>query len=96
MKTGRSRRGNASQIGSSSGVVDFQAAAIWLADVQPKALGDLADADGAGLDVGLELLDGLLAPSRTDVTKVDAGQHAEAVLVGAGVDGLERARQAFA
>ena len=48
------------------GVVDLQARAVGLLDVQAEALGDLADADRAGGDVGLELLHGALGPARSD------------------------------
>ena len=51
------------------GVVDLQARAVGLLDVQAEGLGDLADADRAGGDVGLELLDGPLGPARADLRK---------------------------
>ena len=75
-------------------VVHLEPAAIGLARGEAEALRDLTDADRAGLDVGFELLHSLRAPCRTDVAEVDAGQHAEPILVRAGVDRLQRARQA--
>ena len=77
-------------------IVDLEPGAVGLSHGEAEALADLADADGAGLDVGFELLHGLLAPSRTDVAKVDAGEHAKAFLVRAGVDRLKRAGQTLA
>ena len=72
------------------GVVDLQARAVRLLDAQAERLGDLADADRAGGDVGLELLHGALGPARPDLAEVDAAQDAEAILVRAGGDGVER------
>ena len=62
------------------GIVELEARAVRLLDRQAEALRDLADADRARGDVGLELRDRLLRPARSDVLEVDAGQHAHAVL----------------
>ena len=96
MKTGRSRRGNASQIGSSSGSSTFRRLPSGLRILRPKLLADLADADGAGLDVGFELLHRLLAPAGTDVAEVDTCQNAKAILVRTRANRLQRPGQAFA
>ena len=64
--------------------------------LQAELLADLADADRAGLDVGFELLGRALAPARADVAEVDAGEHAEAILVRAGVERRQRAGQPLA
>ena len=45
------------------GIVDLQARAIRLGDAQAELLADFADAERAGLDVGVELLNRLVAPS---------------------------------
>ena len=76
------------------GVVDLQARAVGLLDVQAEPLGDLADADRAGGDVGLELLHGPLGPARSDLIQVDAAEDAEAILVRAGGDRVERRLEA--
>ena len=69
-------------------VVHLEPAAIGLPDSEAKTLGHLADADRARLHIGLELGHGFRAPFRADVAEVDAGEHAEPVLVWAGVDRL--------
>ncbi len=74
MNTGRLSRAQASQIGSSSGSSILRRDAVGLLDREAEALRDLADADGACRDVRLELLHGLVRPTRTDVLEVDAGE----------------------
>ena len=64
------------------GIIDLQSRAIGLGDAQSKLLADFADAERAGLDVGAQLLNRLVRPARADVAEVDAGERAEAVLVG--------------
>jgi hypothetical protein len=63
---------------------------------QAEGLADLSNADRASLDVRFQLRDGLFRPAGTDVTKVHAREHPEAVLVRAGVDDAEQLREPFA
>ena len=63
------------------GVVELEAGAVGLLGVQPEALLDLADAGGAGLDVGLELRRDLLPGSRRHVAQVEPGEDHEPILV---------------
>ena len=60
-------------------VVDPQTRAVGLLDGEAEALGNFADANRAGGDIGFELLDRLLRPAWSDVLKVDAREHAHAV-----------------
>jgi hypothetical protein len=78
------------------GVVHFQPRAVGFPDVQPERLGDLPDADGTRFDVGLELRNRLLSPAWADVPEVDTCEDPEPVLVRAGVDGLQSARETLA
>ena len=74
-------------------IVERQARAVSLPRGQSEALHDLAEADGAGFDVGLELLRGALTEARTDVLERDVREHHHAVLVWAVPDGLDAANQ---
>jgi hypothetical protein len=50
----------------------------------------------AGLDIGFELRHRPRAPVGSDIVEIDACEHTESILVRAGVDGAERARQPIA
>ena len=63
------------------GIVELQARSVRFARAQAEPFADLADADGAGLQVGFELLRRPFRPAGSDVGEVDARQHAHAILV---------------
>jgi hypothetical protein len=63
------------------GIVDLEERAVGLARSQAERLADLADADGAGFEIGLQLGDRFLRPARSDVAQIDAGQDADTFLV---------------
>ncbi len=90
MKTGILSRAAVSQTGSSSGSSSLQPGAVGLPGRQAEALHDLADADRAGLDVGLELRGDLRAGARTDAAEVERREDHHAVLVPAGPHRVER------
>ena len=71
------------------GVVQLQPAAIGLAGGQTEVLHDLAETDGAGLHVRLELLRRHLAEARSDVPEVDVREDREPVLVLRRADDLQ-------
>ena len=62
-------------------VVDVQAGAVGLARAEPEVLDDLAEAQRAGLDVGLELRRGALAQPGADALEVDVREHHHPVAV---------------
>ncbi len=77
-------------------IVELQPRAVGLLVGQAEALHDLADAERAGLDVGLELRGDLLARSGTDVAQVEPGEHHHLALVAARRDGVHRRLQSLA
>ncbi len=77
-------------------IVDGEAGPVGLAEAQAEALRDFADADGAGLDVRLELRDRLRAPAGADVAEIDVGELHHAVLEPARLEGGDRPRQPIA
>ena len=80
MNTGILSRAHASQIGSSSGSSSLRREPSGFFVDRPKPFADLADANRARGDVGLELRDRLLRPAGSDVLEVDARENAHAVL----------------
>ena len=91
MKTGMLRRAHASQTGSSSGSSTLSSEPSGFRVAKPEALGDLADADRARLDVGFELRDRFLGPAGPDVAEVDRRERPHAILVRRGRERLHHA-----
>ena len=77
-------------------IVELQARPVALACVEAEALVDLADAERAGLDVGLELLRRALTEPGANVGEVDVRELHHPILVLAGPQSLHRLHEPVA